>query len=55
MIYGLFFTTLTIYKVIALWRENPGASTTGLIRILMKDHLIYFFACDYIFMKYCAF
>ena len=44
---------MALYKAVALWKAQLGMNTARLIRILVRDQIVYFLACVYSF-KWCA-
>ena len=53
MIYGLLLMSLALYKATTLWKAQPGMNTTRLIKVLVRDQVIYFLA--YVFLpKKCS-
>ena len=45
MIYGLLLMLLALYKAAALWKAQPGMNTLRLIKVLVRDQVVYFLAC----------
>ena len=45
MVYGLLLMSLAVYKAAALWKTQPGMNTTRLIKVLVRDQVLYFLSC----------
>lgn len=54
MIYGSLLMFLALYRATVLLKAQPGMSTYGLIKILVRDQVVYFLACVCPFQNYSA-
>ena len=45
MIYGLALMSLAVFRASVMWRENFGLGGLALVRVLVRDQIIYFGAC----------
>lgn len=49
MIYGLLLMSMALYKATALWKAQTGMNTIRLVKVLVRDQVVYFLACVQLF------
>lgn len=45
ILYGLLLMGFALYKGVIIWKENSGLHTFGLVKVFVRDQVIYFLAC----------